>query len=253
MRVRRLHCVFNLQGSEIIIVLLLALVVLGPEKLPDAMRKAGKAYSELKKMSTGFQTEFRAAVEEPLREIRDTANVLRDSADFTKLQDGDRTEKPKSGEMASIGEDGGPTVDVPTFETPENPGTSGPVVADDSKPAPFAPEQEAPVRPERAQVTAPAPFAGMSSSAPRPEDAVDSAEDPPATPTESPKPGGPFSGVSSAAPRPTGGEPEAALIDGADDGVDAASAPMASSDDPTDDGAADMAVANRDSNEQGDR
>ncbi len=50
---------FNLQGSEIIIVLLLALVVLGPEKLPDAMRKAGKAYAELKKMSSGFQSEFR--------------------------------------------------------------------------------------------------------------------------------------------------------------------------------------------------
>ena len=30
---------FNLQGGEIVIIVLLALVVLGPEKLPDAMRK----------------------------------------------------------------------------------------------------------------------------------------------------------------------------------------------------------------------
>ncbi len=90
---------FNLQGSELIIILLLALVVLGPEKLPDAMRKAGKAYADLKKMASGFQDEFRAALDEPVREMQETANMLRDSADFTKLVEGERPEKPKSAEM----------------------------------------------------------------------------------------------------------------------------------------------------------
>ena len=92
---------FNFQGSEVIIILLLALVVLGPEKLPEAMRRLGRLYADLKKMSTGFQEEFRAAVDEPTRELRDTANTLRDSLDFRKLQEGDRTEKPKSAEMAA--------------------------------------------------------------------------------------------------------------------------------------------------------
>ena len=41
---------FNLSGSEIVVILLLALIVLGPEKLPDAMRRAGKAFAEIKKM-----------------------------------------------------------------------------------------------------------------------------------------------------------------------------------------------------------
>ncbi len=90
---------FNLQGSELVIILLLALVVLGPEKLPDAMRKAGKAYADLKKMATGFQDEFKAALDEPVREMQETANMLRDSADFTKLVGGERPEKPKSAEM----------------------------------------------------------------------------------------------------------------------------------------------------------
>jgi sec-independent protein translocase protein TatB len=93
--------VFNLQGSEIIIILLLALVVLGPEKLPEAMRKAGKFYADIRKMSSGFQEEFRSAIDEPVREMRETANLLRDSADFTKLQDGERDEKPQSGQMAT--------------------------------------------------------------------------------------------------------------------------------------------------------
>ena len=91
---------FNLQGSELIIILLLALVVLGPEKLPDAMRKLGELYGQLKKMSSGFQQEFRAATQEPAREIRETANTLRDSVDFRKLATGERDEKPKSAEMA---------------------------------------------------------------------------------------------------------------------------------------------------------
>jgi sec-independent protein translocase protein TatB len=92
--------VFNLQGSELIIILLLALVVLGPEKLPEAMRKLGQFYAELKKMSSGFQQEFRNATDEPMREIRETANALRDSVDFRKLSSGEREEKPKSAEMA---------------------------------------------------------------------------------------------------------------------------------------------------------
>jgi sec-independent protein translocase protein TatB len=73
--------VFNLQGSEIIVILLLALVVLGPEKLPDAVRKFTQTYSELKKMSTGFQSELKSALDEPMREMRETAKMVRDAAD----------------------------------------------------------------------------------------------------------------------------------------------------------------------------
>lgn len=74
---------FNLQGGEIVMIVLLALVVLGPEKLPDAIRKAGKAYAELKKMSSSFQHEFRSVVDEPMREMRETAKLMMDAADYT--------------------------------------------------------------------------------------------------------------------------------------------------------------------------
>lgn len=94
---------FNLQGSELIIILLLALVVLGPEKLPEAMRKAGRMYADLKKMASGFQDEFRAAIDEPMREMRSTANLIRDSADFTKLAADERDEKPVSAPMPDSG------------------------------------------------------------------------------------------------------------------------------------------------------
>jgi sec-independent protein translocase protein TatB len=75
--------VFNLSGSEIIVILLLALVILGPEKLPEAMRKAGRAYSELRKMANSFQSEVRSALDEPMDELRGTADAIRDATNFT--------------------------------------------------------------------------------------------------------------------------------------------------------------------------
>ena len=78
----RIACVFNIQGSELIFLLLVALIVLGPEKLPDAMRRFGKAYGEFKKMANGFQGELRSALDEPMRELRDTADVMMKAAQF---------------------------------------------------------------------------------------------------------------------------------------------------------------------------
>jgi|TARA_B110000240_G_scaffold195066_1_gene243874 sec-independent protein translocase protein TatB len=77
--------VFNLQGSEIVVILLLALVILGPEKLPDAIRKFAQTYGELKKMGTGFQSEFRSVLDEPIREMKETARLVQDAADPNKI------------------------------------------------------------------------------------------------------------------------------------------------------------------------
>jgi len=74
--------VFNMSGSEIIVILLLALVVLGPEKLPDAMRRAGKTVAELRRLGSSFQSEMHEQMDEPMREMRDTANLLRGATDF---------------------------------------------------------------------------------------------------------------------------------------------------------------------------
>lgn len=76
---------FNLQGSEIIVILLLALVVLGPEKLPDAIRKFSQTYGELKKMGNGFQSELKSALDEPMREMRETADLVQRAADPTRI------------------------------------------------------------------------------------------------------------------------------------------------------------------------
>ena len=79
---------FNLSGSEVIVILILALVILGPDKLPDAMRRAGRTWAELRKLSTGFQDEVRKGFEEPTKEVKKTADTVRKAAAFPskKLQ-----------------------------------------------------------------------------------------------------------------------------------------------------------------------
>ena len=78
----RLADVFNVQGSELIFLVLIALLVLGPEKLPDAIRKASRLYAEFRKVANGFQSELRSALDEPVREIQKTADLVRSAATF---------------------------------------------------------------------------------------------------------------------------------------------------------------------------
>lgn len=46
-----------------LVILLLALIVLGPDKLPEYTRKAARVMGELRRISHGFQQEMRQAME----------------------------------------------------------------------------------------------------------------------------------------------------------------------------------------------
>ena len=48
--------------AEILVVLLVALIVLGPERLPEAARQVGRFVSEVRRIGAGFQAELRDAV-----------------------------------------------------------------------------------------------------------------------------------------------------------------------------------------------
>ena len=57
---------FNVGTPELLVILLVALIVLGPTKLPDAARQVGRFLGEMRRMSSGFQTELRDAMQEPV-------------------------------------------------------------------------------------------------------------------------------------------------------------------------------------------
>jgi sec-independent protein translocase protein TatB len=52
---------FNIGGGELLVIVLIALIVLGPQRLPDAMRTFGRVVGEVRRISSGFQQELRDA------------------------------------------------------------------------------------------------------------------------------------------------------------------------------------------------
>lgn len=58
---------FGISGAEVVIILLVALIVLGPDRLPEVARKAGQILGELRKVSAGFEAEMRTAMFEAER------------------------------------------------------------------------------------------------------------------------------------------------------------------------------------------
>jgi sec-independent protein translocase protein TatB len=61
----RLDIVFNIGPEKLILLLVIALIVLGPTKLPDAARTLGRVVGELRRMSGNFQAEVREALNDP--------------------------------------------------------------------------------------------------------------------------------------------------------------------------------------------
>ena len=53
----------SLGPAEIMVILVVALIVLGPKRLPEAGRQVGKAIAEVRKWSQGFQDEIRNVVD----------------------------------------------------------------------------------------------------------------------------------------------------------------------------------------------
>jgi sec-independent protein translocase protein TatB len=56
----------NVGPLELLTICVLALVVLGPDRLPQALRQVGRAVGELRRISGGFQDELRRAMDEAL-------------------------------------------------------------------------------------------------------------------------------------------------------------------------------------------
>lgn len=70
---------FGIGGPELAVILVLALLFVGPKKLPQVARTVGGAIRDLKRAANMAQSELRETVDELLREadLQDTVNELR--------------------------------------------------------------------------------------------------------------------------------------------------------------------------------
>lgn len=84
------HCLV-LQGQEIFIILLLALVVFGPQRLPEMARKLGEWTSELRKAAREIRQGLEAEVGEVKAIEKEIVSPIKDAkkalTDTTKLAD----------------------------------------------------------------------------------------------------------------------------------------------------------------------
>ena len=64
---------FNIGGAELLIILLVALIFLGPARLPEVARQMGQTMSSLRSMARGFQSELEAAARPDPLQARETA------------------------------------------------------------------------------------------------------------------------------------------------------------------------------------
>jgi sec-independent protein translocase protein TatB len=143
---------FNVGPEKLMVVLLVALIVLGPDKLPNAARQIGKYLSEFRRISQGFQQEIRSAIDMAAEPV----------TNFTKPTPTDPPAAPSSGMLP--GEDPPPT-------DPTGAAAVVPEAAADPERTVVAPEttvaRETAVSPEPADVPeAPAPEPAPAPSMP---------------------------------------------------------------------------------------
>jgi sec-independent protein translocase protein TatB len=114
---------FNVTGTELVIIFLVALVVLGPDRLPAAARTVGKILHQVREVSNGFQKELKAAVDEvvePVQSLKPNLSLIDNTAAP------DPATKPLSAPLPA--EVAAPLPDpepVPGWSTPPRPAVPG--------------------------------------------------------------------------------------------------------------------------------
>lgn len=67
---------FDLSPEKLLLLGMIALVFLGPERLPRAARKAGEVLAQVRQMSGGLQQEMRSALAEPRQALEEARQEL---------------------------------------------------------------------------------------------------------------------------------------------------------------------------------
>lgn len=122
----------NLTGGELVIIALVALVVLGPERLPEMARSAGKMLHKVRTMTEGVQSEVRDVMADPsmqpLKELGELAVRPRQKlAEYALEAEAEERAKKEAqqaaaAELAADDTDDGPTDNGPTDDATEDPG-----------------------------------------------------------------------------------------------------------------------------------
>ena len=65
-----------MSGSEVVFLLLAALVVLGPERLPGVIRTVGRLYGELRRAAQGIEKDLKDTFDAPIKDFQSTVQSV---------------------------------------------------------------------------------------------------------------------------------------------------------------------------------
>ncbi len=91
---------FGMGPMEIIFILAIALIVIGPKKLPDLAKSLGRALGEFKQATKDLKESI--GVDEAISEFKQPMKDLKDSVDLKKITK-DIIDKPKDAEKDDSG------------------------------------------------------------------------------------------------------------------------------------------------------
>ena len=129
---------FGIGSTELFIIIIVALIVIGPKKLPDLMRTLGKGMAEFKRVSSDVKDTFDKEVKKAEKEIKEEEKKLKETVDTAveekKSEEPEKADADKPAETATAEAEpastepvhGTPATDVPANDEPEKSADSVP-------------------------------------------------------------------------------------------------------------------------------
>ena len=105
---------FGIGMPELLLLLAIALIVIGPKKLPDLAKSLGRAMREFKKATNEFKesiqidedlSDVKKAFDDLGGDIKDSVSLKKDSAEFKRPDDSDSGENQTEQEKEDAGSD----------------------------------------------------------------------------------------------------------------------------------------------------
>jgi len=92
---------FGIGMPEMLLIMAIALIVIGPKKLPDLAKSLGRAFAEFKRATSELKESFE--IDSELKEIKTTFNNM--SSELKEAIDGDVDAKPEDQHLSDHSKD----------------------------------------------------------------------------------------------------------------------------------------------------
>jgi sec-independent protein translocase protein TatB len=138
---------FDIGWSELLLIAIVALIVIGPKELPGALRTLGQWMTKIRRMASEFQNQFQDAIREAelaelKKEVDEMAAKASSYTQFDPLEDVRRDIEKAAGDLPSFDPvtEGHAVPSAPPTPAVSEPATAAEIAPPSAEPPPPAPE-----------------------------------------------------------------------------------------------------------------